>query len=166
MAPILPHYLPQVATTHHQAQGSVSGFLGQYRNRIDEKGRVSLPKPFREAAGSEPLVLLQWQRPSLSLLPHAVWAEVTQRLLEFRRSGAEASANILRISANATEIVPDKQGRILIPQWLQDAASLDGDVLMVGALDRVALWDPKAFEAAVPSEGSADFDRFAHQIFG
>ncbi len=144
----------------------MSGFLGQYRNRIDEKGRVSLPKPFREAAGDKPFVLLQWQRPSLSLLPHAVWAEIKNRLLEFRRSGAQAGPNILRVSANATEVTPDKQGRILIPQWLKDAANLETSVLMVGALDRVVLWEPDAFEKAVPPDASPEFDNFAHQIFG
>lgn len=144
----------------------MSGFLGQYRNRIDDKGRVSLPKPFREAAGDKPFVLLQWQRSSLSLLPHVVWSRIKDRLLEFRRSGAEADANILRISANATEVSPDKQGRILIPQWLKDAANLESSVLMVGALDRVVLWNPDAFESVVPEKPSADFDRFAHQLFG
>jgi len=109
---------------------------------------------------------LQWQRPSLSLLPHAVWSDIKHRLLEFRRSGTEAGNNILRISANATEVVPDKQGRILIPQWLKDAADLESSVLMVGALDRVTLWEPDAFTAAVPPEASAEFGRFAHQIFG
>jgi MraZ protein len=62
-------------------------------------------------------------------------------------------------------VSPDKQGRILVPSWLQEAADLDGSVLMIGAIDRVELWNPERFSVRVPASGP-DLGTFGSQIFG
>ncbi len=65
-----------------------------------------------------------------------------------------AAWNYVReITANAVEVSPDKQGRILIPAWLQEAASLQGTVVLSGVIDRVEIWDPEEFERAIRGEG-------------
>jgi len=63
------------------------------------------------------------------------------------------------------EVSPDKQGRILIPAWLQEAASLEGSVLLNGNIDRVEIWNPGKYRESV-EDRAEDFQRFAHQIFG
>jgi MraZ protein len=132
---------------------------------MDEKGRVSLPSAFRRGAEGDGFVLLQWEKPYLTLFPVSVWAEVQERLLEYRRADRSAWSHVREITSNAVEVSPDKQGRILIPAWLQEAAGLQGTVLLNGNIDRVELWDPEAYRKAV--EGKADdFQQFAHQIFG
>ena len=144
----------------------MSGFFGRYDFQMDEKGRVSLPSAFRKGAEGERFVLLQWQKPHLTLFPEKVWAEVEQRLLEFRRKDPAAGTYVRKIASNAVEVVPDKQGRILIPAWLQEAAGLQGAVLLNGNIDRVEIWNPEAFRKS-EAEGEADGDsaRFSHQIF-
>jgi MraZ protein len=72
---------------------------------------------------------------------------------------------VREITSNAVEVSPDKQGRILIPAWLQEAASLEGTVLLSGNIDRVEIWNPDKYRGAVQDRGE-DFQRFAHQIFG
>jgi MraZ protein len=72
---------------------------------------------------------------------------------------------VLRVTANAVEVVPDKQGRILVPQRLQDAVGISGPTLEVGAIDRIELWDPERFAAAT-AEPPAEAARFMHEIFG
>jgi MraZ protein len=62
------------------------------------------------------------------------------------------------------EVSPDAQGRILIPSRLQEAANLSGQVLLVGAIDKVELWNPGAFEGAVEGK-EAEFERYGPQIF-
>jgi MraZ protein len=61
-------------------------------------------------------------------------------------------------------VAPDSQGRILVPGWLKEAAELEGQVLLVGAIDRIEIWNPKRFEADVGA-GAKGFERFAPQIF-
>ncbi len=143
----------------------MTSFLGRYEYQLDQKGRVSLPSAFRREAEADCFVLLQWKEPALTLFPMSVWSAIQERLLTFRRAEPEAWREVLSITASAVEVHPDKQGRILIPSWLQEAAGLDGSVLLVGNIDRVELWDPTAFEAALEGRTGA-FDGFASQIFG
>jgi MraZ protein len=143
----------------------VSGFLGSYRHQIDEKGRLSLPAPFRRDADERPLVLVQVQAEALTLYPESTWQGVEERLLELLRRKPEARPHVLGITAAAAEVVPDKQGRILVPQRLLSAAGLAEAALLVGVIDRIEIWDPARFDATVGTR-SAEFDRFTAQIFG
>jgi MraZ protein len=143
----------------------LSGFLGSFRHQIDEKGRLSLPASFRRDAIDQPLVLVQVHPDSLTLYPEATWVEVEGRLRELLRRQPSARAYVLGVTARAVEVVPDRQGRILIPQRLLESAGLKDAALLVGVIDRVEIWDPERFEAAVAEPG-ADADRLATQIFG
>ncbi len=132
---------------------------------MDEKGRVSLPAAFRREADEDRFALLQWERPYLTLFPETKWNEVQQRLMDFRKNGPEAWNQVRVIISGAVEVSPDKQGRILIPASLQQAAALSGTVLLSGNIDRVELWDPATYRQAV-QERTGDLDQFAHRIFG
>jgi MraZ protein len=144
----------------------MSGFLGKYEFQMDEKGRVSLPSAFRREAEGDRFVLLQWEKPYLTLFPSSVWADVQQRLLEFRKREPTAWNVVREIVSNAVDVAPDKQGRILVPAWLKEAANLGGSVLLNGNIDRVELWDPETYRSQVQAPAAADVLRFAHQVFG
>ncbi len=143
----------------------MTSFLGRYEFQIDEKGRVSLPSAFRREADGDRFVLLQWRAPALTLFPVESWTATQERLLAFRRNQPEGWGDVLAITSSAVEVSPDKQGRILIPAWLKDAAGLEEKVLLVGNIDRVELWHPEEFER-VARPGSAEFKKFSNQIFG
>jgi MraZ protein len=143
----------------------VTSFLGRYEYQFDERGRVSLPSAFRRESKNDRFVLIQWRKPSLSLFPRDIWTATEERLLTFRRNQPESWEDVLRIVSNAVEVIPDKQGRILIPAWLQKAAGLKGSVLMVGNIDRIELWHPSGFSETIESK-HGDFDKFSNQIFG
>jgi MraZ protein len=142
----------------------VPTFLGSYTYTLDEKGRVSLPAPFRRETADQRFVLLQVHAPALSLYPEATWREVEERLRGVLRNDPEARLWVLRVMSSAVEVTPDSQGRILVPTRLQEAAGLESQVLLVGAIDKVELWNPAAFEGAV--QGAEDsFARYAPQVF-
>ncbi|HEX8903647.1 MAG TPA: division/cell wall cluster transcriptional repressor MraZ, partial [Longimicrobiaceae bacterium] len=61
------------------------------------------------------------------------------------------------------EVVPDKQGRILVPQRMQDAVGIAGPTLVVGVIDRIELWNPERF--AETTSAAAPDETFTHQIF-
>ncbi len=143
----------------------MTSFLGRYEYQLDQKGRVSLPSVFRREVEGDRFVLLQWKPPALTLFPRPTWAQAQERLLAFRRNQPEAWTDVLAIAASAVEITTDKQGRILIPAWLQEAASLEGRVLLVGNIDRIELWNPARFHEVVRT-GTGEFEKFSNQIFG
>jgi MraZ protein len=132
---------------------------------MDQKGRVSLPSAFRREADGDRFVLLQWESRYLTLFPEAKWQDVQQELLKFRRADPAAWNQVRLVIGQAGEVSPDKQGRILVPAALQDAANLSGTVLLIGNLDRVELWDPATYGELV-KEQAGDFQHFAHQLFG
>jgi MraZ protein len=142
----------------------MSGFLGSYQHQIDDKGRLSLPASFRRDGGEEPLVLVHVHADSLTLFPRPVWAEMEERLRDMLRRNRNARPYVLRVTANAVEVVPDKQGRILVPQRMQEAAGIAGPTLIVGAIDRIELWSPERFDA-LTADAVPDSELLAHEIF-
>lgn len=139
-------------------------FLGSFVHQLDEKGRVSLPAPFRKEAAELRFVLVQAYPPALSLYPESAWADVEDRLKEMLRHQPESRMWVLSVMANAVEVSPDSQGRILVPARLQEMAGLEGQVQMIGAIDKIELWNPEQFESAA-ARGAESFDRFAPRIF-
>ena len=140
-------------------------FLGSYTYQLDDKGRVSLPAPFRNVAPEQRFVLIQVTPPALSLYPETEWVKVEERLSEMMRRAPEARTYLLNVLANAVEVSPDGQGRILIPAALREQGKLNGQVQMIGAIDRIEIWNPAEFQAAT-AQASTEFSQYLPQIFG
>lgn len=141
----------------------MSGFLGSYTHQIDEKGRLSLPASFRRD-GKEPLILVHVNPDSLTLFPRPVWSQMEERLRDMLRRNPRSRPYVLRVTANAVEVVPDNQGRILVPQRMQKEVGIAGPTLIVGAMDRIELWNPEAFDA-LTAQAVPDEELLAHEIF-
>jgi MraZ protein len=146
-------------------RADMSGFLGSYLHQIDEKGRVSLPAAFRRDGADAPMVLVQVHPEALTLYPEDSWRDVEERLRDLLRRQPEARPYVLGITAKAVEVVPDKQGRILVPHRLSASAEIGSSALLVGLIDRVEIWNPERFEGLV-STPPAEFERFTNQVFG
>jgi len=142
----------------------VSTFLGSYTYALDDKGRVSLPAPFRRDTDDQRFVLLQVYPPALALYPETAWRDVEERLRGVLRNDPEARTWVMSVLASAVEVSPDSQGRILIPSRLQEAADLESQVLMVGMIDKVELWNPTDFDGAVRGK-EGKYEQYAPQIF-
>lgn len=140
----------------------MGGFLGSFLHQLDEKGRVALPASFRHRGGGS-FILLHWHDHALFLYPSSAWGDVEERLRELRRRRPESRLEVASLTANAVEVAPDKQGRVLIPERLKAAAKLEAEVLIVGALDRIELWNPKTFES-LASESRPELSEFIRQI--
>ena len=143
----------------------MTGFLGSFQHQIDEKGRLSLPAQFRRGTEGRTLVLVHAYPDALSLYPAEAWAEVEARLREMLRLQPEMRPYVLGVASRAAEVSLDKQGRILVPQRLQEAVGIAGPTLVVGVFDRIELWNPERFAAATEAP-VPEAERFLHQIFG
>jgi MraZ protein len=114
-------------------------FVGTFEHSLDDKGRVVLPSTFR-AQMNEKGYLSQWDK-CLGLWTEADFADVAGRLQEKVREGLAPQEAIRAFSANAHEVRPDSQGRITIPQRLREFAHLERDAVVIGAIDRIEIWD-------------------------
>ncbi|HVM09488.1 MAG TPA: division/cell wall cluster transcriptional repressor MraZ [Acidimicrobiales bacterium] len=127
-------------------------FIGRFEHSLDAKGRVILPVKFRapfERGG----FLSQFHEGCLAL-----WTpEEFERQLESMQLAAEQGRderNLARVWAGGSaEIEVDKAGRMPIPAYLRNFAQLSSEVLVIGAIDRIELWDPAVWrEKVLPSE--------------
>lgn len=139
----------------------LGGYLGSYLYQVDEKGRVTLPAAFRRDSEAQSFVLIQAQPDALTLYPTDTWAEVQERLRSLARSAPRSRHQLLSLTANAVEIVPDKQGRILIPDRLRQRVGIRDEAQVVGAIDKIEIWDPKRFSEVVEEMGDDFGDRLA-----
>lgn len=117
--------------------------IGRYDYTIDDKGRLNFPAKFRDDMGPS-FVVTCWLDGCLAAFPPAEWERVTNALRE--KSMVRARDVQRYLYALATEVSPDKQGRISIPQYLRKAASLDKDVTIIGVGGRVEIWATAAWE--------------------
>jgi len=142
----------------------VAGFLGRFLHQVDPKGRISLPAQFRRGRESEPFVLIQTQPEALTLYPDEAWGSVQADLLDYMKRQPEHRHKVLRITADAVEVVPDKQGRILIPERMRMAAGVSDEAWVVGAINKIQIWDPARFEKATSDDDDDAFDQHMTQV--
>jgi MraZ protein len=155
---------PFLYVASRQSGRGLGKFLGSYLYQLDEKGRVSLPAAFRREAADQRFVLLQPYPPSLALYPEGEWLQVEERVRDLLKHQPDARMWVLSMMASAVEVAPDSQGRILIPGRLKESAQLDSQVLLIGAIDKVELWNPTLFESA-SAAGVEQYAQFASKIF-
>jgi MraZ protein len=127
-------------------------FLGSFEHTLDGKGRVSLPVRFREilsAQGDARLVLTGNVDPGGSCLvayPVEEWQAFQSRIASLPQFD-EAVIRLKRLHiAGASEVLPDKQGRILIPPLLREYAGLAGAVVFAGLGSNIEIWDRVRWE--------------------
>lgn len=128
----------------------MGGYLGSYLNQVDEKGRITLPAAFRKGAEAGcSFVLIQAHPDALTLYPSENWGEVQQRMRDLALRHPNKRHALLSLTANAQEVTPDKQGRILIAERLRQQVGISGEARLIGALDKIEIWDPARFARAV-----------------
>lgn len=124
-------------------------FKGQFTYSIDNKGRISIPAKLRKHISPEAndtFVMTRGLSSCIDLYPMDEWLKIEERLLQLN-SFNESEARFLRmISQYASEDKMDSQARILIPQNLLEYAKIENEVLILGALRKIEVWNPKVFE--------------------
>ncbi|HVB71083.1 MAG TPA: hypothetical protein VND83_06245 [Acidimicrobiales bacterium] len=129
------------------------GFVGQFQHTLDAKGRLILPARFRpefERGGH----LSPNTEGCVALWTPGEFARQTEERLTQSRSGGQLERQQARYwAANSSDVEFDKQGRFALPAAIREYGRLSGDVLVVGALDHLELWDPGVYAEQVnPAE--------------
>jgi len=120
-------------------------FFGTYTPKIDDKGRLFLPAKFREDL-ADGLVVTRGQERCLTVWSMSDFQKLTDRLREAPVTNKGTRDYVRMLFAAASQEIPDKQGRINIPSVLRDYASLTKDVMVIGAMNRIEIWDPTSWQ--------------------
>lgn len=112
--------------------------MGSYQHNIDPKGRVIMPAKFREELG-DLFYATKGTDESITVLSKEAWEELGARICALPNGQAKDVKRFL--FSSAAELIPDKQGRILLPPVLRSYAHLDKDVVIIGTGSRVEIWD-------------------------
>lgn len=122
-------------------------FLGEYQHALDDKGRVVLPRKFRDDL-KDGCVITKGQEHCIYVFTPARWEEEVAKVSKLPRTQSRARKYSRSFFAGASDQKPDKQGRIAIPENLRRYASLGTDetVTVVGVADYVEIWSTSAWE--------------------
>ena len=131
-------------------------FFGRYEHSLDAKGRLILPIALRPCSARARI------SPSSRTVPGPLAArrvrEARWRRWSVLQEQGRAERNLARIWASGSaDVEIDRQGRLGIPSYLRDFARLESGVLVIGALNRVELWNPgRVGPRVLPAEARAD----------
>ncbi len=120
-------------------------FLGTYTPKMDEKGRIFLPAKFRDEL-ADGLVITRHQERCLAIYPTATFVAMTQQVAQAPSTIKQVRDFQRMLAAGASDEVPDKQGRLTIPPMLREYAGLSKDIVVIGAINRVEIWDAQAWQ--------------------
>lgn len=121
-------------------------FIGEYKHTIDEKGRLAIPTKFRKnlAKGA---VVTRGLDTSLFVFPKEEWGKLAEKLasLPLGQSNSRAFARLML--AGAMDVEMDKQGRIVLPEYLRAYAQLSKATVIAGLYTRLEIWDEQKWES-------------------
>ena len=125
---------------------------GNYPARIDDKGRLKIPAPFKqvleEKYGDE-FCVTSLDGQYVRIYPMEEWVQIEEKLAR-NASFNKTRRKFLERANYYGQVVPcDKQGRILIPAVLREAAEMKGDVAVLGNLTCLAVWNNERFLAEI-----------------
>jgi MraZ protein len=122
-------------------------FVGTYEHGLDEKGRMVLPAKIRAQLGETGLLgkldgcLGLWTVDGFFDAADRLRAEIDNR------TGRVTPGALRQFTADAHEVTPDQQGRIVIPARLRAYAGLGSEVVVTGRMERAEIWDAQAWAA-------------------
>lgn len=118
-------------------------FVGQYEHSLDAKGRIVLPAAFRTAFEQSGF-LIKGSEACLALMTPNQFSDLAREMSSRSKAGdASQRAAKRSFGAGAARVVPDKQGRIAIPEELREFAGLERECMVIGSIDEVEIWDTR-----------------------
>ena len=120
-------------------------FLGTHSPRLDDKGRMILPAKFRDEL-KEGVVVTRGQERCLYVFPVSEFARLAEQLRQAPVTSKQARDYLRVFLSGASDEAVDGQGRITIPVALRSYAGLNRDCAVIGAGQRVEIWDAAAWD--------------------
>ncbi len=130
---------------------------GEYKNTLDEKGRIQLPSKLRGNLSGNVLIVTQSLDRCLWLYTPEEWKNLSSKIMEAASPFNTQNRLVLRrLIAPAQEVEFDKSGRLSIPQSLREYAGLTKDCVILGINKYMELWHSETYEKYL-SENEENF---------
>ncbi len=138
-------------------------FYGEYRYKIDHKGRVVIPAKFRNFLSKKKLIITRGLEKCLFLFAEDNWRKQEEKLrkIPFTKGSPRAFSRLF--FSGATLCIPDRQGRIVIPPYLLAFAQVKEKIVLIGVSDRIEVWSEKNWDAYLRSS-LASFEEIAEKL--
>ena len=114
--------------------------IGEYKHTLDPKKRLSLPSKWRKELGKE-LVVTRALDNCLFVYPLREWEKITEKIGQLPLGQADTRSFNRFFLSGAVEVEVDSVGRILVPDFLKDFATLNTNVVLAGIHNRIEIWD-------------------------
>lgn len=124
--------------------GVIHVFMGEFHQRIDEKGRVTIPTKVRTDLGND-FVITRGLDGCIFIYPKEEWSNIIQKYKELPNT-KDTRTFMRAFLSCATETNLDKQGRVNITTPLIEWASLNKDVVIIGVNERIEIWSKENWE--------------------
>ncbi|MCX6765844.1 MAG: division/cell wall cluster transcriptional repressor MraZ [Candidatus Moranbacteria bacterium] len=137
-------------------------FIGEYSHTIDPKKRLALPSKFRKELGAKAVVTRGLDK-CLFVYPLKTWNELAAKLgtLPVGESGTRSFIRLML--AGATDVDVDRQGRILLPEYLKKYAALKKNIIVAGLFNRLEIWDERSW-SSYKQKAEKNTDEIAEQL--
>lgn len=119
-------------------------FIGEFAVSMDIKGRIPIPAKFR--VNLKAAVITRGLDKSLFVYPKPEWEKIAAKLASLPMSDANSRAFVRLMLAGAYDLEFDKQGRVLIPDYLRKFAKLAKKVIVAGLYNRLEIWNQEIWE--------------------
>ncbi len=143
-------------------------FYGEHEHSIDEKGRLIIPSKFREVFKEnyvERFFVTRGLDTCLFVFAEDEWKKQESKFRSLPFTSAEARQFNRLYFSGACEVTCDKQGRILVPDYLKEFAKIKRDVVIVGVSSRMEIWSKENWEAFYRSTKDS-FEKISEKVFG
>lgn len=141
-------------------------FYGEYQHTIDRKGRLILPAKFREVAKSnfiEKFYITRGLDKCLFMFSEEEWRSQENKFKGVSFTKQQARTFNRLYFSGAFEVVPDRQGRIIIQQYLKDFANIKKEVVIVGVSNRIEIWSKSSWQDFY-ANSSSTFEEIAQNL--
>ena len=115
-------------------------FIGEYSHTIDTKKRLAIPSKFRKDLKNE-AVITRGIDNCLVVYPLKEWKNLAEKLGSLPNGQVDARKYARIMLAGAMDVKIDNLGRVLIPDYLKDYASLKKNVAVIGLFNKIEIWD-------------------------
>ncbi len=126
-------------------------FRGWYDHTVDTKGRAAIPASFRDVLGSlgedRVIVTASISARNLVAYPNSKWQAFEERVRQLPQFDANVERFRRLYIGGAMECTLDKQGRILLPGNLREAAAIQKEIVFVGDIEKFQIWSRVEWQA-------------------
>ena len=139
-------------------------FIGEFSHSIDNKGRLAIPKKFREQLVSGGIITRGLDG-CLFLFGKDEWEVISEKLRNLPITASAARTFTRYILSGASEVGFDNLGRVMIPSFLREYAQLKEEIAVIGVGSRAEIWNKKNWEK-YKTEAEKDSEEKASELIG